>query len=269
MNERMSLPRLASLLLLLMWLPACTFTKVVPIQMARVPQTETYVQTFDLSAYRDAPRWLFADSAAQRHRSKDAFMDAVFTQLVGRRNWQNLKDIYTFESLQQEVESADIYVTGTLIFVVYLHPVKQDQAVLEGSGRYSIVRKKNKEILLSGDFRIKPALTPIADLYSGSLWIDTVFYVTRIPRQTTYYWEAPFTIELFVDNRFRDDGLFAIDYSRAHNVYLTHPDGRGDKERIGIGQFTFDETANAAKFIDIRMMKFLEDDYKTRLDHVD
>ncbi|MEJ2362451.1 MAG: hypothetical protein P8Z75_13735 [Gammaproteobacteria bacterium] len=234
-----------------------------------MPQTESFVQTFDLSGFRDAPDWLFEDAAAQRHRTKDAFMDAVFTRLVGRRNWQNLKDIYTFESLQQEIESADIYVTGTVNFVVYLDPVRQHQVVLGGSGRYSIVRRKNNEILLSGDFRIVPKRTPIADLYTGTLPVETVFYVTRIPRQTTYYWEAPTMLELSIDTRYKEDGVFAINYSKSHDIYLTNPVASGEKKQVKIGQLVVDGRAHAVKLIDIRMMKFLEDDYKTKLGHIE
>lgn len=258
--------RLVLLTILAATLGACSITRIVPIQMARVPQTETYIQTFDLSGFQSAPDWLYGNTAAREHRSKDAFMDAVFGQLIGRRNWQNLKDIYTFESLQQEVDSADIFVSGTVNFVIYLHPVRQDHAVMEGNGRYSIIRRKNNEILLSGDFRIKPDLVPIADLYSGSMVLNTVFYVTRIPRQTTYYWEAPFMIELFVNNRHQEHGVFAIDYSRPHNIYLTNSRDSKEQQRVRIGQFIFDDTARTVKYIDIRMMKYLEDDYKTMLD---
>lgn len=245
-----------------------SITKFVPIQMARVPQTEAFEQIFTLQDTAHTPNWLFEGLAVVQPPSKDTYMDAVFSRLIGRRNWQHLKDLYVVENLPKEIESGDIFMRGSINLVMYLHPINHKKFVVEGFGRFFIIRKNNKEILLSGDFHVIPERHDISEFEQGFLLLNNEFFVSRIPARTTYYWKSSIAIRVALDTRLKGDKIYALDYNAEHHVYLLY-DGGADSNTedasVLIGTLTFEKKNHMSKFIDLRGIQFMEDDYKKKL----
>ena len=201
-------------------LQGCSW-RLVPLQMARFSQIEQYTQTFS-----------FADeSALDQNRS----MESCFAGMLGSDNWQNLKDVYGFEALRDELVGKRVYLSGTIEFSIFLDPVDAERFQVEGLGRYFLVRGKTGEILLNGDFRIPPQRYSRADLNRGSLDVGVKLVVTRIPGIVSRLHDAPLIYRVFFNTERAGSGVYLLDYERSHQAYLDR-DGNhilDGKERIG------------------------------------
>ncbi|MFX0211931.1 MAG: hypothetical protein ACFFDT_38505 [Candidatus Hodarchaeota archaeon] len=102
----------------------CRLIQIIPIQIARVSQMESYEQTFTFlesipqEGTQDIDFWT-------RIQEQTRKMDDIFIRLLGPINWQNLKDLYGLRSIRDELISKKIYIQGLINLTVYLDPVDQ------------------------------------------------------------------------------------------------------------------------------------------------
>src|SRR5438874_7765715 len=200
-------------------LAGCSLTQIVPIQMARVSQTESYRQTFSFlaSSFSERDR---DQEGADTTQLQNQRIDRVFSRLLGPDNWQTLKNLYGLGSLREELIREEIFIQGLVNFTIYLDPLDHQSFVTEGMGRYFLIREKTKEILLSGDFQILGDRHFIDELDRDGMVVNVRLFTSRVPGQATYVHEAPLKYKIFIDTRMKRDGIYAIDYTKRHEVYL-------------------------------------------------
>lgn len=236
-------------------LTGCSLTRVIPIQLVRVSQTESYLQTFSFlkpsQTANDSK-----DGSPTTIQGQNQRMDETFTKLLGPINWQNLKDLYGLGSLRNELIQNKIYLQGIMNVILYIDPVEHESFLLEGFGRYFLVRKKTSAILLSGDFHIPLKSHFLDELDRGFVIIDVKLFVTRVPEQITYLNEVPLRYKIYIDNRMKNDKIYSIDYTQKHKTYL---------EDDIIAEITLQDTGHGAKLIDLRGIGFLKNDYQKKL----
>ncbi len=212
-----SYKRLALICILSMGIFGCTsITQIVPIQMTRVTQTEAYHQTFELQTPDNSNSPHITDTT-QWHNHR---VDDVFSRLLGKANWQQIKDRYGLGALRDELLREEVYIRGFLSFTTYLDPTTPQYFIAEGTGRFFLVRKKNQAILLSGDFNISPNRHSIKTLDRGHIILDLDVILSRIPEEVTYLHEAPLKYKIFFDNTLKDEKVYQLDYQRYHEVHL-------------------------------------------------
>ncbi len=104
---------------------------MIPIQTASVTQIEFYRQWYNFENLNQA--------------------DRVFRNLVGEKNWELLKAKYieSKDDLLNEIE-----VQGSIVLKISPVPGDLDCFFMEGIGRYFLINRKNKAIMLSGDYYI-------------------------------------------------------------------------------------------------------------------
>ena len=229
----------------------CSLVRVVPVQIARISQIESYKQTFIFS---------------EQGEDEKMPMDKVFTKLLGKYNWQNLKDSYGTASLYRALIDEKIYLEGIINITIYVDPLDIESFLLEGFGRYYLILGRTgeeDEILLSGDFQIKLDQHSISDLNRGYIYTRVKLYITRIPLQYSYLIEVPLMYKISMDTSMAKKRVYAIDYDTEHDVYLID---KGDNlvpiGKMEIGRTLDEKYINKRKLIDLRGLKFLRDDYK-------
>ena len=251
---------IAGLLIFLLTLNGCTLLQVAPIQLARISQTEHYQQRF-LFADRSSPQCAaFFDELAFA-AAQTRCVDSLFTRLLGKANWQKLKDLYGLAALRDEIINGDIRIDGNIDFTLYVDPRDHRQFSVEGGGRYFLIRGKTGAILLAGDFQITPALHRLADLDRGALVLDVQLYVSRIPGQITYLHRAPLKYRIFIDNSMKADGLYRIDYRKTHQAFLTANRDDLQAQRNQIAELTLAGDGKDIKLFDLRALPYLQGDY--------
>lgn len=187
-------------------------------------------------------------------------IDEVFKKLLGKQNWQSLKDMYGLGSMREELLLRKIYVQGLLYFSIYIDPLEQDAFFVEGFGRYFLIREKTGEILLSGDFYLPLKRHRLTELDEGSITLNVKLFVT-VPGQTTFFHEAPLKYKIFMDTSMKRHRIYAIDYSREHEVYLGDNEVLDDSNKIGT--IIIESNREAVKLLDLRRIHLLSDDYRT------
>lgn len=229
----------------------------VPVQMARISQTESYKQRFLISTPDIEKK-----AGIEQDQALDQRMDNIFSELAGPKNWQHLKNMYGIVSVRNELLAGRIHMDGLINFNVYLDPTDLDYVVVEGSGRYFAIRDETDAILMSGDFHIPPQRYVIASLSSGCLPLDIKMYITRIPGKTTYYKDITVRYNLLIDTSNAETNAFSLDYTKDHYAFLDLDDNgkiNGDRELIAAlklnGQY------HQAKLFDIRGLSFIRDNY--------
>jgi hypothetical protein len=241
---------------------ACSLTRPVPIQLARVSQTESYTQVFTFPGLQNLPGLAGEIMSDHSNSQQIQHIDRVFSHLLGSQNWQNIKDLYGFGTLYDELVQGKIYVKGMIELILYIDPLEQDHFLIEGMGRFYLVQDTTKAILLSGDFHIPLTKHRLDELDAGKLLIDVQLYVTRVPEQITYLHEARLIYELFMDTHMKDDHIYAVDYEKEHIVYLITDRLRSIPLKTdAIGVMRLQNDNRAAKLIDLRGMQFLRNDY--------
>jgi hypothetical protein len=245
-------------------LGGCAGPKIIPIQMARTTQTESFEQTFEFlttaSGYHSGTlRDLDYQDAIDRQ------LDYVFNRLLGEKNWQRLKDLYGVGPLRGELVRQQIRSRGIVNLQISIDPLDHKVFYLEGSGRFFIVRDRSKEILLSGDFLLLPSEHRLTDLEEGHVTVDVKLIVSRVPGETTFLNDAFMRYRIFFDHLHDDQQVFSIDYDRRHEVYLhASLEPYVDEEGQLIGHVTFVKEASSSKLIDLRGIEYLRDDYHPR-----
>lgn len=238
--------------------------QVVPIQMARVNQTEAYTQTFDFQApHENKALHLIDETQWFNHQ-----IDDVFLRLLGEANWQQIKDRYGLGALRDELLRKEVYVRGFFNFSTYLDPGSPEVFMVEGIGRFFLVRQKNQAILLSGDFYISPDRHTRKDLDRGYVVLDIDIILSRIPEEVTYLHEATLKYKIFFDNTLKDKHIYRLDYRRQHEVHLPLADHEKLDDRTRIGSLRFDvkpEQTNRFKLLDYRGTQFIRNDYEKML----
>ena len=252
----------AGLVLLCLAAAACSFTRLVPVQLARVHQTESYMQVFTFTTPNQSSGPTDGNLQVLNDERLVRRIDDVFTRLLGSQNWQNIKDLYGFGTIQDELVRGDIFVKGQASLTIYIDPVEQNHFLIEGMGRYCLIRDRTKEIMLSGDFNIPLTRHWLNELDRGKILIDVQLYVTRVPGQITYLNETRLVYELIIDKHLRDDHIYSVDYGAKHTVYLLTDRLRSiPVQSDAIGIMKLQNSYPAAKLIDLRGMQFLRDDY--------
>ena len=246
------------------------FWRQVPIQIARVTQTESYKQTFRI----ETPLTKNMKNPEKDHKL-DERMDKIFTSLIGPRNWQYLKNLYGVSDIRDELIKGKIHMDGLINFVVYLDPTDLDYIVIEGSGRYFAIRDKTSAILMSGDFYIPPQRnfigsldnssknSPTNGLISGCIPLDIKIYTTRIPGKTTYYKDVKVRYELNIDTTNKEHNAYSINYEKNHSAYLDiDNDGSFDKDRDFIASLEMKSRYQQVKLFDLSGMAFIKKNYR-------
>jgi len=241
-----------------------SMTHVVPIQMARVNQLEAYTQTFDFqSAYEDN-----ALHSIEQMQWFNQRIDDVFLRLLGEGNWQQIKDRYGLGALRDELLRKDIYVRGFFNFSTYLDPVSPESFMVEGMGRFFLVRRKNQAILLSGDFHILPDRHSTKDLDRGYVVLDIALILSRIPEEVTYLHETTLKYKIYFDNSLKNKSVYRLDYQRQHEVHLPLSDAEELSGKTRIGGMRLDAKADLTerfKLLDYRGTQFIRSDYEKML----
>ncbi|MFX0211932.1 MAG: hypothetical protein ACFFDT_38510 [Candidatus Hodarchaeota archaeon] len=132
-------------------------------------------------------------------------------------------------------------------------------------GRYFLIREKTGGILLIGDFHITCERHSRAILERGYIIANVKLFINRIPEQTTYIHEAPLKYKIFMDTSMKDDGIYSIDYSKRHEVYLPRDSEEELTEANLIGTLKIPETGKTMKLIDFRGLRFIRKDYEKKL----
>lgn len=222
---------------------ACSLIPRMPIQIARVVQTEQYEQFFTFGS-GDASTGCSADDRN--------YLSRMFPQLIGPENWANLSVVFARPSICDELAAERISIVGNMAAVVYLMPGSVDEFVLEGSGHYYLVRKADRSIMMGGDFRVEPRTHTVADMRRGFIDIDIQLITTMIGGVTTYMHDAALRYRIFVDLSRSDDDVYSIDYSQRHQAFL------GEDM---ISEIVFAAGDRPGKLIDFRGVGLLQTDY--------
>lgn len=241
-----------------------SMTHVVPIQMARVSQTEAYTQTFDFQS----PHENNAQHPIDQMQWFNQRIDDVFLRLLGEANWQQIKDRYGLGALRDELLRKDIYVRGFFNFSTYLDPVSPEFFMTEGMGRFFLVRRKNHAILLSGDFHIAPERHSTEDLDRGYVVLDIALILSRIPEEVTYLHETSLKYKIYFDNSLKNKSVYRLDYQRQHEVHLPLSGEEALSGKTRIGSMRLDakpDLAERFKLLDYRGTQFIRSDYEKML----
>lgn len=230
-------------------------TRFIPAQLARIPHTEVYNQTFDITSAIDNKYPPLSN--AVRRKEIDTNMDNIFTSLLGDKNWQYLKDLYGGGSIRKEIVEGDVYIHGLINSTIYIEPKEHKQFIMEGFGRWFVINRKDKKILLSGDTHIRPEAHNLSKLKEGKVTIDLDLFVTRIPKRPSYYHKAKVVMDLVIDKSQADKDVFAINYAASHYLYIIQK----DKTKTKFSHLIFEKNNHKYKIVDLRGIGFIENDY--------
>ncbi len=250
---------------------ACSLTRVVPIQIARVSQTELYTQKFSLTKTKtnSPPPDTNSHHLKDKIQEQNQQVDKIFTKLLGPTNWQSLKDHYGVREIRDELFDNEMEIKGFMNFSIYIDPLDQDEFLVEGTGRYLLIRK-NGAIILSGDSLIPLERHKFSEIDNGFVVISVTILITRVPKLTTYYSKSLLKYKIFFNTRMKKDRVYSIDYNKNHEVYLCTKDTKEECEDKSektlsnyesFGNLIFQD-AGKAKLWDFRGIEILRDDYK-------
>ena len=240
----------------------CSLTRIVPIQIVRISQNESYTQKFTFIRNITLNTDSSPDSAYTLEQLQIKEMDRIFFKLLGQRNWQNLKDLYGLGKLRDELILGEIYIKGLLHLTLYVDPVEHNKFLIEGMGRYFLIRKETKAILLSGNFHIPLEKHLLEELDQGSVLLSVKLFITRVPEQVTFLNEANLKYKVFMDTRMKNDHVYSVDYSKEHDVFLVEDQNQQiPTEKDLIAKIKIENLHQQAKLIDLRGIQFLRNDY--------
>jgi hypothetical protein len=234
----------------------CSLTRVVPIQIARVSQTEFFTQKFDFEKKEDIEK-------------QDKNVDKIFTKLLGPKNWQNLKDHYGVKEIRDELIKNEMEIKSFMNFSIYIDPREQKEFLVEGTGRYFLIRK-NGAIILTGDALIPLERHKFSEIDKGSVVIGVKIIISRVPNLTTYDSKSWLKYKIYFDTSMKEDRVYSIDYYKNHEVYLCTKDTKEEcEDKNGktlsnydrLGNLIF-QNAGKAKLWDFRGIELLRNDYK-------
>ena len=251
---------------------ACSLTRVVPIQIARVSQTELYTQKFSLTKTKanSPPPDTNSHHLKDKIQEQNKQVDRIFTNLLGPTNWQNLKDHYGVKELRDELFDNEMEIKGFMNFSIYIDPIKQNEFLVEGTGRYFLIRK-NGSIILSGDSLVPLERHKFSEIDNGFVLINVEIYISRVPKLTTYYSKSWIKYKIYFDTSMKKDRVYSIDYNnKKHEVHLCTKSTKEEcEDKNGKTLSNYELLANLilhdagkAKLWDFRGIEILRDDYK-------
>lgn len=203
---------------------------MIPIQTASVTQIEFYRQWYNFENLNQA--------------------DRVFKNLVGEKNWELLKAKYieSKDDLLNEIE-----VQGSIVLKISPVPGDLDCFFMEGIGRYFLINRKNKAIMLSGDYYIKNKRFSINDLVNGVILLDTKQYIIHFFSDDQYYQDIPIFFKIHMKTISEEKHIYSINYQAKHEVIF-------NDELIGFLEFD-KSSPSQDKLIDLRGRRLIYDDY--------
>jgi len=248
--------------LILLTLCGCSPLQVAPIQMGRVAQLETFRHTFDFGEVNSSGSSSNMDDFASATRDINQRIERKFTRLLGKANWQTLKDLYGLSDIRDELVDKSIYIKGVAQFYISIDPFNHQRFLLEGTGKYFLIREKTGAILLSGDFFAVPTSYEIADLENGELPVNVTLFTTRIPAEVTYYHEAIVKYLIRIETSRKKDNIYRLKYDAVHDVHLLQTQDEPITKENKLGELTLDNKAQGPKkLLDLRGIKSLRSDY--------
>lgn len=205
--------------------------RMVPIQTASMTQLEFYRQ------------WYTFENLSHANR--------VFKDLVGEKNWEAIKAEYL--DFDKDLLNKNIEVQGSLVLKTSSVPGDLDCFFMEGLGRYFLLNKATKEIMLSGDFHIKNERYSINDLVNGAILVRTKQYIIKFFSSKQYYQDIPIFFKIHMKTLSEEKHIYSLDYQAEHEVIFN--------DEV-IGYLEFDKsTPSQDKLIDLRGRALIYDDY--------
>lgn len=236
----------------------CNSCRVVPIQMVRVTQSESYIQTFTALKVTDQN---VDDPMVSNLSDQNKKIDDTFDKLLGNSNWQNIKDLYGLKGIRDDLLTGGVFVKGLFSFSLSINPLDQSEFLLDGAGRFFIVKEDEDLIMLSGDFNIPLQTHLINELDKGYIIVDVELYTTRVPERVTFIHQVGLKYVIKMDTTLNRSGIYSLDYEQLHDVYLIDNPAQDVFEHGElIGELKLQGT-NGTKYIDLRGMRFLRNDY--------
>lgn len=234
--------------------------RIVPIQMVRVTQTESFKQTFDGLRMEQAERDVLTRPANWDQNRK---IDEVFNALLGTYNFQKIKDRYGLSAVRDELLAGSIVSEGMLNFTLYINPHDHSQFLIEGTGRYFIVRSSTGEIMLSGDFKIPLQIHQLDALQKGQVPVNISLYASDIGGNSAHFHMAQLIYNVSVSKIEANKKTYAIKRNGfRHGVYLLKGFGEETIDNaIHIGNMQFEDDDSQSKIIDLRGLKMVRKDY--------
>ena len=212
-------------------LPAC---RVVPIQMARVVQIDTYEHWYEIK--------------------DETHADKVFREILGKKNWDAFI-LYCGDIIDvlKDLREKKIVVQGSVIITMSLVPEDHDKFFIEGLGRYYVVRKSTNEIMFSATYYITENIHSIKSLErNGKIEIEMKQHLIRhfAPEKPNYFHDAPLKFRMYI--KAVKDQVFSFDYSRNHELVVN-----GEI----VGYLKFKEPKSGSKLLDMRGLNLIRNDY--------
>ena len=233
-------------------LSGCGLTQIAPIQTGRIAQLETFRHTF----YFGKSNSLGSDSDINRK------IDTTFKKLLGETDWRTIKDNYGFRDIKDELVAKSIYVKGLAQFYITIDPYDHQQFLLEGTGKYYLIRQKTNSILLLGDFIAPPTTFKISDLNNGLLSINVNLYTTTIPGEITHTNGSIVKYQIKFDKSRKQESINRIDYRAINDVHIVSSLDEPLTDDNKLGELIFDnQEQSSKKLLDLRGIQFLRTDY--------
>ncbi len=245
---------------------ACSTVQLVPIQLGRIQQMETFQHTFEFSNALPAREGSATREDEPRVITQylNARIDDKMNLLLGSQNWQTLKNLYGLGELRDELVSGDIFIRGLLQYYITPDPYDHDRFLVEGTGRYFLIRQKTSAIMLTGDFFVGPETFQISDLRSGTLNFPVKLFTTRVPGEMTYDHKSWVKYQIKLDNSRAEDNIYALDYTRKHEVFLLKTEDEMLSAENRLGTLKLDapsKSQRSPKLFDLRGIQYLRSDY--------
>ena len=229
--------------------------RVVPIQLARVVQIESYTQTFEF------------DNVTQAEN--------IISKLIGGRNFSIILGEYG--SIADEIIAGKLRSEGSFVFIISLVPNNHDLFFAEGFGKFFLIYQNEissgdqiEEILYSGDFRIIPEQRLLSDfIESGEVPVRFRQYPVRTyplepdeeaDNKRAYLEGSDLCAIMKIDTSRGNRGVYTIDYSSTeHQVFIGSDDECGSDPNLFVGHITFSYPfPSDSKMIDLKNRRFIK-----------
>ncbi len=235
-NPVRSLRAKISFLLLALLMAGCA--SLVPIQLMRFPQFESYI--IHLRPSDVAP------NSSKKERAKRT--TRLFHALIGEDNYDRLVTLEVMSRIK-ELDEGRIYIRGhsTIIFSP-ARPLRKGM-LMEGSGRFYVVGGEgaSEKIFLSGDSLIEPKRVSVDELCESRLLpVKIKFIVDDLFGEPPYYHEGSAVVDTKLIDR-GEDKCIGYAPKGEHPVLVDLPGDPKSMEKIGTLSFSFAGDEEAAE----------------------
>lgn len=211
--------------------------RIMPVQMARVTQIDTYEHWYE-----------FKD---------EAHADKVFRIIMGQKNWESfIQYCGRIGEVLQDLQRREIQVQGTIIMTLSLVPTDHEKFIIEGFGQYYVVRKTTNEIMFSATYYILDNIHSLKELQTTNcIEVETKQYLIRhfAAEKPHYFHDTPLRFRFYT--RLLQDRVYTLDYDRKHELVIGNE---------AVGYLQFHRSRYGDKVIDMRGISYLKNDYKTQ-----